>query len=218
MVVGIVTFPGSNGDADLRHALAVCGLRPRAIWHAEPTLGQVDAVMLPGGFAHGDYLRPGAIARTSPIAAAIVAFARDGGPVLGICNGFQILCELGLLPGALLPNARGRFVCREVALTVAGRETPFTRALGPRVRLPIAHGAGRWHADACALEEVEAYGGIVLRYADGSPNGATRDAAGVCNAAGNVVGMMPHPERHVEALLGGTDGVGVFRGLSGGGA
>ncbi len=215
IVVGVVTFPGSNGDADLHHAVGVCGMQSRAIWHADRTVGDVDAVMLPGGFAYGDYLRCGAIACTAPIAADIVRFAREGGPVLGICNGFQVLCELGLLPGALLPNAHGRFLCREIALEVAGRTTPFTAGLPPRVRLPVAHGAGRWYADDATRARVHHYGGVVLRYEGGAPNGSLDDVAALCSESGNVVGMMPHPERHVEAILGGTDGVGFFRGLAG---
>ncbi len=213
-VVGVVTFPGSNGDADLLHAVELCGMRACSVWHRDATLGAVDAVLLPGGFAHGDYLRCGALARCAPIVADIVRFARAGGPVLGICNGFQVLCEIGLLPGVLLPNAHGRFLCRDVPLAVGGRRTPFTAALPERIRLPIAHGAGRWHADDATVEQVAGYGGLVMRYAGGAPNGSLRDVAGICNADGNVVGMMPHPERHVEALLGGTDGVGVFRSLT----
>lgn len=217
-VVAVITFPGSNCDADLRHALDLTpGLSARAVWHKETTLGKVDAVCLPGGFSYGDYLRCGAIARFSPIMQEVVRFAEAGGPVVGICNGFQILTEAGLLPGALLRNAGLRFLCMDTTLRVDGRPSAFTGALDRdrRYRVPIAHMEGNYEADAQTLDRLEGEGQVVLRYADGAPNGAARDIAGVCNARGNVVGMMPHPERVVERALGGTDGTGFFQSLLG---
>jgi phosphoribosylformylglycinamidine synthase I len=215
-VVAVITFPGSNCDADLRHALSACGLAVRAVWHKETSLGRVDAVMLPGGFSYGDYLRCGAIARFSPILPEVARFAAGGGPVLGICNGFQILCEAGLLPGVLLRNAGLSFVCEDVALDMVGRDTPFTRSGPTRLRLPIAHAEGRWFAEGQLLARVEGEGQVVFRYAEGAPNGAVNDVAGVCNARGNVLGMMPHPERAVEAAVGGTDGAWIFDSLAAG--
>jgi len=216
--VAVITFPGSNCDADLRHAIdATAGLRARAVWHKDTTLGKVDAVCLPGGFSYGDYLRCGAIARFSPIMDDVIRFAAAGGPVLGICNGFQILTEAGLLPGALLRNAGLRFLCMDTSLAAGGRATPFTGLL-PRdraIRVPIAHMEGNYTADAETLERLEGEGQVIFRYLGGAPNGAARDIAGVCNAAGNVLGLMPHPERVVEAALGGTDGRGFFESLAG---
>lgn len=213
--VAVITFPGSNCDADLRHAAALAGMEPVAVWHRDASLGRVDAVMLPGGFSYGDYLRCGAIARFSPIMEAVQAFADAGGPVLGICNGFQILTECGMLPGVLLRNEGLKFLCQDVDLTVEGRETPFTRGLaGAALRLPIAHMEGNWFADAETLARVEGEGQVIFRYRQ-NPNGALHDIAGVSNAAGNVVGLMPHPERYVEASVGGTDGAGVFASLAG---
>ncbi len=212
--VAVVTFPGSNCDADLRHAVSLFGMTAKAVWHKDTSLGAVDAVMLPGGFSYGDYLRCGAIARFSPVMADVVRFAERGGPVLGICNGFQILCEVGLVPGVLLRNAQLRFLCADVALRAEGRSTPFTKGVPERMRLPVAHAEGNWFADAETLTRVEGEGQVVFRYADGAPNGALHDVAGVCNAAGNVLGMMPHPERHVEGDLGGTDGASLFRSLA----
>ncbi len=212
--VAVVTFPGSNCDADLRHAVGLFGMTAKAVWHKDASLGEVDAVMLPGGFSYGDYLRCGAIARFSPIMADVVRFAERGGPVLGICNGFQILCEVGLVPGVLLRNTQLRFLCADVELRLEGRSTPFTRGVPARLRLPIAHAEGNWFADPDTLARVEGEGQVVLRYADGAPNGALHDVAGVCNAAGNVLGMMPHPERVVEDALGGSDGAALFRSLA----
>lgn len=224
--VAVITFPGSNCDADLRRAVTHFGMTAVPVWHKESTLGAVDAVMLPGGFSYGDYLRCGAIARFSPIMAEVVRFAQRGGPVLGICNGFQILCEVGLLPGVLLRNSGLTFLCQDVWLRVEGRETPFTRTLrghpDTKLRMPIAHMDGHWYADDDAVARVEGEGQVVFRYvyppgADATgaaaPNGALHDIAGVCNPGGNVVGLMPHPERYVEALVGGEDGGGVFRSL-----
>lgn len=213
--VAVLTFPGSNCDADLRHAVALFGMEPVAVWHKESTLPNVDAVLLPGGFSYGDYLRCGAIARFSPIMAEVVRFAGRGAPVLGICNGFQILTECGLVPGVLLRNKALRFTCRDVNLRVQGQTTPFTRGLGgSALRLPVAHAEGNWFADAESLARIEGEGQVIFRYEGENPNGAIHDIAGVSNAAGNVVGLMPHPERYVEAALGGTDGAGVFRSLA----
>ncbi|MDP6933445.1 MAG: phosphoribosylformylglycinamidine synthase subunit PurQ [Myxococcota bacterium] len=215
--VAVITFPGSNCDADLRHAVdLVDGLESRAVWHKESSLEGASAVLLPGGFSYGDYLRCGAIARFSPIMAEVMRFAREGRPVLGICNGFQILTEAGLLPGALLDNSGQKFLCQTVDLRVEGRETPFTRTTGEgaQLSLPIAHQEGRYFADQETLARLEGEGQIVFRYRGGAPNGSERDIAGICSAAGNVVGLMPHPERVVEPELGGTDGLSFFQGLA----
>lgn len=211
--VAVVTFPGSNCDADLRHAVDLFGMRARAVWHKDTDLGKVDAVALPGGFSYGDYLRCGAIARFSPIMAEVQKFAEAGGPVIGICNGFQILTECGLLPGALLQNSGLKFLCQDVSLTVEGRDTPFTHGVKGPLRLPIAHMEGHWFADDATLARVEGEGQVVFRYRGGAPNGAVRDVAGICNAKGNVVGLMPHPERYVEERIGGTDGAAIFKAL-----
>lgn len=211
--VAVVTFPGSNCDADARHAVKLHGMEPVAVWHKDATLPKVDAVILPGGFSYGDYLRCGAIARFSPVMQEVMRFAESGGPVLGICNGFQILCEAGLVPGVLLRNARLKFLCQDVQLAMEGRETPFSRPAAQQLRLPIAHAEGNWFADPETLARVEGEGQVVFRYFGGSPNGALADIAGVCNAAGNVVGLMPHPERYIEAGVGGTDGKFVFERL-----
>jgi phosphoribosylformylglycinamidine synthase I len=218
MRVAVITFPGSNCDADALHAAgAVLGAEALPVWHKDAALPErLDAVILPGGFAHGDYLRTGAIARFSPVMRAVEAFARRGGPVLGICNGFQILCEAGLLPGALLRNAGLSFVCDDVLVKVERTDTVWTRAARPgqRLRLPIKHGEGSYFADPATLERLEAEGQVVFRYVDergeptpaANPNGSVANVAGVCNAGRNVVGLMPHPENACEALLGGEDG------------
>jgi phosphoribosylformylglycinamidine synthase len=212
-VVAVITFPGSNCDADLRHAVTLAGMEARAVWHKDTDLGAPSAVMLPGGFSYGDYLRCGAIARFSPVMSEVVRFAERGGPVLGICNGFQILTECGLVPGVLLRNAGLKFLCQDVELDVVGRDTPFTRGVNGPLRLPIAHMEGNWFADPETLARVEGNGQVVFRYRGGAPNGALHDVAGVCNAAGNVVGLMPHPERYVEGCVGGTGGASIFRSL-----
>lgn len=218
MRVGVITFPGSLDDDDAVAAVAMAGHEPVAVWHREHTLQGVDAVILPGGFSHGDYLRTGAIAVHAPIMAAVADFAADGGPVLGICNGFQILCEAGLLPGALLRNRGLRFVSRTVYVTVPNRSTPWTRGLaheGPW-RLPLKSGEGCYHADPDTLDELQATGRVVAYYlpAD-NHNGSARDIAAVCNEAGNVVGMMPHPEHAVDVdLAGGGDMLAMFTGLT----
>jgi phosphoribosylformylglycinamidine synthase len=209
--IGVVTFPGSCDDRDARAAVAAMGGEPVALWHGDGDLRGVDAVVLPGGFSYGDYLRCGAIARFSPVMAAVASFAGDGGPVLGICNGFQVLCEAGLLPGALLRNAGLRFVCREVEVTVESTATTWTCACDPGVTLtiPVKHGEGRYvHPDPAALA---AAGQVVFRYGPGhNPNGSLDGIAGVRNQAGNVVGLMPHPEHAVDPLLGPTGGRALF--------
>jgi len=214
--VAIITFPGSNCDEDLRHAVdQTQGLKSMMVWHKQTQLGQADAVMLPGGFSYGDYLRCGAIARFSPIMSAVVEFARSGAPVLGICNGFQILTESGLLPGALIRNAGLKFICQDSRVKVSGRSTPFTRNLsGQTLTFPIAHMEGNYFTDAQTLRRLEDNGQVVFRYSECAPNGSLADIAGICNEAGNVVGLMPHPERVVEEVLGGCDGVGVFTSLA----
>ncbi len=217
----IVTFPGSNCDYDCYKAVTdVLGGDAWFVWHREHDLGDPDIVILPGGFSYGDYLRAGAIARFSPAMEDVRRFAEAGGPVLGICNGFQILCEAGLLPGALVRNDSLKFRSLDVHVRVDNADTLFTRryAAGQVLRLPIAHGEGNFVADADTLDGLEASGRVVFRYctADGdvttaaNPNGSARNIAGIVNEAGNVLGLMPHPERAVEALLGGTDGLGVF--------
>ncbi|HJU47091.1 MAG TPA: phosphoribosylformylglycinamidine synthase subunit PurQ, partial [Gaiellaceae bacterium] len=197
--IAVVTFPGSNDDGDAALALAALGADPVLVWHAEPELPrEVGGVVLPGGFSYGDYLRCGAIARFAPVMEAVTAFAADNGPVLGICNGFQILCEAGLLPGVLRLNRQLEFVCRDVAVTVERADLPFTAACAPGEHLviPVKHGEGNWFADDDLYAELEGRGQIVLRYAE-DVNGARGRVAGVTNAAGNILGLMPHPEHAV---------------------
>ncbi|HEX9888156.1 MAG TPA: phosphoribosylformylglycinamidine synthase subunit PurQ [Nitriliruptorales bacterium] len=217
MRIGVITFPGSLDDRDARSAVELCGGDAVELWHAEADTKGVDAVVLPGGFSYGDYLRCGAVAHRAKVMDAVRDFAADGGPVLGICNGFQILCESGLLPGALLRNESLRFTCRPVDLLVENVTTPWTRGigLGTTLRIPVKNGEGRYHADAATLDAMERDGRVVFRYAPGqNPNGATRDIAGVCSEAGNVVGLMPHPEHAVDpGLVGGTDGRAIFTSL-----
>jgi phosphoribosylformylglycinamidine synthase I len=216
--VGVVFFPGSCDEADALSAVArVEGLEPIYLWHGDPDLQSVEAVVVPGGFSFGDYLRVGAIARFSPVMESVIEFARTGGPVLGICNGFQVLCEAGLLPGALLPNESLRFVCRQVHVLVESGATPFTNSCpdGMRLSVPVKHTTGRFFAPDARLDELEAAGQVVFRYAPGqNPNGSARDIAGVANAGGNVVGVMPHPEHAVDELTGSTDGLELFRSLA----
>lgn len=214
MRVGVTTFPGSNCDDDAIRAVSVLGGEAVRIWHKD-ALPPVDAVILPGGFSYGDYLRCGAMAARSRVMEDIRAFAQKGGPVLGICNGFQILCEAGLLPGALVQNISRRFVCRTVRLSVQGKETPFTKGLqGERLSLPVAHAEGRYIAEEETLQRLEDNGQIIFRYIEGSnPNGALRDIAGICSEAGNVVGLMPHPERAAEDILSAKDGAKLFASL-----
>ena len=207
--IGVVTFPGSCDDRDAVWALKALGADAVRIWHAEPELPNVGAVVLPGGFSFGDYLRCGAIARFSPVMDAIVRFALDGGLVFGICNGFQVLCEARMLPGVLRPNESLSFVCEDVDVVVEQSDTPFTSrcAPGQSLTIPVKHGAGNWYADDALLAELEANGQIVLRYRDGqNPNGSVANVAGVTNADRNIFGLMPHPEHAVDPLLGSGDG------------
>jgi phosphoribosylformylglycinamidine synthase I len=216
--VGVVSFPGSLDDRDAARAVRLAGADAVPLWYADPSLREVDAVVLPGGFSYGDYLRCGAIARFSPVMDAVVAAANDGLPVLGICNGFQVLCESHLLPGALIRNDHRKFVCKEQWLRVENVTTPWTTEYREEqeILVPLKNIDGGYVADERTLDELEAEGRVVVRYAGGNPNGSYRDIAGVCNAAGNVVGLMPHPEHAVEALTGsGTDGLGFFRSLAG---
>ena len=209
-MIPVIVWPGSNDDRDAQLALERLGAESPRIWHTDEELPRgTAAVVLPGGFSYGDYLRCGAIARFSPVLRAVEAFAADGGLVLGICNGFQILTEAGLLPGALRPNASLSFVCRDVALQVERTDTPFTSRCveGQALTIPVKHGDGCWFADDELLAELDANGQLVLRYAAGAnPNGAVADVAGVLNAGGNVFGLMPHPEHAVDSLLGSDDG------------
>jgi phosphoribosylformylglycinamidine synthase I len=212
---GVVRFPGSCDEVD---ALLACRRFADAelLWHGDADLGDVDAVVVPGGFSYGDYLRVGAIARFSPVMEAVQEFALRGGPVLGICNGFQVLCEAGLLPGALLPNVGLRFVCRQVLLDVVNRGTPFTRACeaDEQLSIPVKHTTGRYYAPEEGLDELEANGQVLLRYAEGhNPNGSLRDIAAVCNRQKNVMGLMPHPEHAVDPLTGSADGGRVFESI-----
>ena len=222
--IGVVVFPGSNCDRDTLRGLELAGAEGVELWHEQGTLDGVAAVVLPGGFAYGDYLRAGVIARFSPVMRAVSAFAAEGGLVLGICNGFQVLAEAGLVPGALLRNRGLRFVSREVRIAAQRTDTPFTHLLGERraLRMPVAHGEGAFFADEATLDELEADGQVLFRYVhdDGAaaggeedranPNGSLRAIAGVTNAAGNVAGLMPHPETAVEAVLGSDDGLGII--------
>jgi phosphoribosylformylglycinamidine synthase I len=224
--VGVVVFPGSNCDRDTVHALELAGAEPVVLWHEQASLDGVAAVVLPGGFAYGDYIRAGVIARFSPVMRAVAAFAQEGGLVLGICNGFQVLAEAGLVPGALLRNATLRFAGQEVCIAAERLDTPFTHALDGRrsLRMPVAHGEGLYYADDATLDALELNGQVIFRYVDpagtpavpgdpANPNGSLRAIAGVTNAAGNVAGLMPHPERAAEAILGSDEGFGIVRSL-----
>ena len=221
MTFAVVVFPGSNCDHDAYHAAKhVLGQRARFVWHKETTLGDADVVVLPGGFSHGDYLRTGAIARFSPIMTAVAERAARGVPVLGICNGFQVLLECGLLPGAMLRNRDVKFHCEFVGVRVERTDTPFTSrcTVGQLLRIPIAHGEGNYYAPPDTIEKLNAGGQIVFRYADAhgelteqaNPNGSLENIAGICNEQRNVVGLMPHPERACEPALGSTDGLVLF--------
>ncbi len=223
MRVAIVTFPGSNCDYDLYKCIQLVGGSPTFVWHREVDVGEVDAVMLPGGFSYGDYLRAGAIATMSPVMDAVKAFAASGGPVLGICNGFQMLWEAGLLPGALLRNNSLLFASQDVLLRVESDATIFTRdyEVGQILRMPIAHAEGNYYADQETLDRLEDEGRVLFRYvnaageptAGANPNGSAGGIAGLINGEGNVMGMMPHPERAVENILGSVDGLGIFEAL-----
>jgi phosphoribosylformylglycinamidine synthase subunit PurQ / glutaminase len=211
--IGVVTFPGSLDDRDALRAVRIAGGHPVSLWHGDADLHGVDAVILPGGFSYGDYLRCGAIARFAPVMEHIIAAARGGLPVLGICNGFQILCESHLLPGALIRNNRRTFICRDQRLRIENTRTAWTSAYQPgqRVTIVVKHGEGCFVADEHTLDRLEGDGRVVLRYVDGNPNGSYRDIAGITNDRGNIVGLMPHPEHSVETLTGpATDGLPFF--------
>jgi phosphoribosylformylglycinamidine synthase subunit PurQ / glutaminase len=211
--IGVVTFPGSLDDRDAARAVRVAGGEAVALWHADADLHGVDAVVLPGGFSYGDYLRCGAIARFSPVMSVLVDAARGGLPVLGICNGFQVLCESHLLPGALVRNDSLHFVCRDQRLRIESTSTVWTStyAVGQEIVVPLKNGEGGYVADEATLDELEGEGRVVARYLEVNPNGSRRDIAGISNARGNVVGLMPHPEHAVEPLTGPTtDGLGFF--------
>ena len=217
MNVGIIVFPGSNCDRDMRWVTqGLFGQPTRMIWHQDRDLGDVEVVVVPGGFSYGDYLRCGAIARFSPAMAATVDHARAGKPVLGVCNGFQILTEVGLLPGALVRNRDLHFICDRVDLTIERHDLPWTQGYGDTatITLPIAHGEGQYYADGDTLKALEDQGQVIFRYCT-NPNGSVGNIAGICNPEGNVLGMMPHPERASDATLGSTDGWGLFAGLLG---
>ncbi len=216
MRVGVVTFPGTLDDVDAARAVKYAGGEAVALWHGDHDLRGVDAVVLPGGFSYGDYLRCGAIARFAPVMSEIVDAAEKGMPVLGICNGFQILCEAHLLPGALVRNESLHFVCRDQGLRVENVATAWTRGFDPdaQIVVPVKNGEGSYIADEATLDRLEAEGRVVFRYVGGNPNGSRRDIAGITNPAGNVVGLMPHPEHAIDPLTGpGTDGLGLFTSL-----
>jgi phosphoribosylformylglycinamidine synthase len=211
--IGVVTFPGSLDDVDARRAVRIAGAEPVTLWHGDADLRGVDAVVLPGGFSYGDYLRCGAIARFAPVMSEVVSAAREGMPVLGICNGFQVLCESHLLPGALIRNDSRRFVCRDQRLRIENATTAWTSQYtdGDEVTIVLKNGEGGYVADAATLDRLEKEGRVVARYLDVNPNGSARDIAGITNERGNVVGLMPHPEHAVEPLCGaGTDGLSFF--------
>ena len=215
-MIGVLQFPGSCDERDAVAAAQRVG-EARLVWHEETDLSGLDGVVVPGGFSYGDYLRAGAIARFSPAMEAVAAFAAEGGPVLGICNGFQVLCEAGLLPGALLPNEGLRFVCRQVDIVAEGGDSPFMSGLEPgqRLSIPVKHMTGRFFAPDDELDRLEAGGQVAFRYAAGhNPNGSMREIAGLLNQAGNVLGLMPHPEHAVDPLTGSDDGLALFRALA----
>ena len=227
MRTGVIVFPGSNCDHDAYHVVRhVLGHKARFIWHKETQLSGVDLVVIPGGFSYGDYLRPGAVARFSPIMESVVRFSKAGGLVLGICNGFQVLCECGLLPGALMRNRSVRFACKWTCLRTENVSVPYTRGLSPGqvLRIPIAHGDGNYFAEDAVLQELEQSGRVVFRYCDpagtvtdaANPNGSVNNIAGIINEAGNVLGMMPHPERASEHALGSRDGALIFESIAAG--
>ena len=220
MVWGVLQFPGSCDERDALNACRLAGGEARLIWHGDDDLGGVDAVVVPGGFSYGDYLRAGSIARFSPAMEAVARFAADGGPVIGICNGFQVLCESGLLPGALLPNDSTRFTCHQGELVVGEADSPWTSALeaGQVLSVPVKHQSGRFFAPPELLEEIVSGEQVAFRYSPGSnPNGSLDDIAGIVNREGNVLGLMPHPEHAVDALTGSEDGLAIFRGVIGAG-
>ena len=221
--ISVVVFPGTWSERDFAHVAGELGWEARLVWHTEPDLGSPDAVVLPGGFAHGDHLRTGAIARFSPVMRAVEAFSAEGGPVIGSCNGFQVLCEAGMLPGVLLRNDHLEFRCDWQQLRVEATTGPWLGdlAAGDVISLPISHGEGRYHADEATLDALEASGRVAMRYAtadgtvaaEANPNGSARAIAGITNERGNVLGLMPHPERAADREIGGTDGLRIFRSL-----
>ena len=215
MTIGVIRFPGSCDEVDAVLAARRVG-DAELLWHGDRDLHGVDAVIVPGGFSYGDYLRAGAIARFSPIMESVAAFAAEGGPVFGICNGFQVLCEAGLLPGVLMRNASLKFVSRSVTMTVEGANTMFTARYTPgqKIKIPVAHGDGNYFADKATLDRIEGEGQVAFRYVEGdNPNGAARNIAGIFNERRTILGMMPHPERVSEPLHGGTDGKAIFDSL-----
>jgi phosphoribosylformylglycinamidine synthase I len=216
MKPAVIVFPASNCDRDAAVAIEkICGVKPHMVWHGDSALPDVDLIVIPGGFSFGDYLRCGAMAARSPIMREVVARANQGTPVLGICNGFQVLTEAGLLPGVLMRNAHLKFVCRDVQLRVESDQSVFTRnyAAGETITIPVAHHEGNYFADEATLDDLEQNGQIAFRYVNGNPNGAQRDIAGIFNKERNVLGMMPHPERMIEPALGGSDGARMFESL-----
>ncbi|OLF13237.1 phosphoribosylformylglycinamidine synthase subunit PurQ [Actinophytocola xanthii] len=218
MKVGVITFPGTLDDVDAARAVRLAGAEPVALWHGDADLRGVEAVVVPGGFSYGDYLRAGAIARFAPVMGEVVAAARRGMPVLGICNGFQVLCEAGLLPGALLRNAGLHFVCRDQTLRVERTSTAWTGSYeqGVEIVIPVKNMDGRFTASKSTVDELEGEGRVVFRYVGGNPNGSVGDIAGICSTDGRVVGLMPHPEHAVDALTGpSADGLGIFRSVLG---
>ncbi len=217
MKVGVIVFPGSNCDRDMQWVFqGLLGLPTRMVWHQDSDLSDLDAIVIPGGFSYGDYLRCGAIARFSPAMRSVIDAANQGKPVLGVCNGFQILTEAGLLPGALTRNADLHFVCDRVAVKVERSAPLWTSgySAGQVLTLPIAHGEGRYYADADTLQQIEDNGQVLFRYEDDNPNGSLNHIAGICNDRGNVLGMMPHPERAADAALGNTDGLALFQAMT----
>ncbi len=218
MNYGVLQFPGSCDERDAVAACVAGGGEARLVWHDETDLSGLDAIVVPGGFSYGDYLRAGAIARFSPAMESVAAFAAEGGPVLGICNGFQVLCEAGLLPGALLDNDGLKFICRQVDLVAGDASSPFLAGInaGERLSIPVKHASGRYYAPDDELDRLEAGGQVAFRYAEGqNPNGSVRDIAGVVNEAGNVLGLMPHPEHAVDPMKGSADGLKLFAALAG---
>jgi phosphoribosylformylglycinamidine synthase len=216
---GVLQFPGSCDERDAVQACELSGASGELVWHEETDLSRFDAIVVPGGFSYGDYLRAGAIARFAPAMESVAKFAADGGPVLGICNGFQVLCESGLLPGALLPNTGLKFLCRQVDLVVERPESPWFSQLeqGERISIPVKHASGRYFAPDDELDRLEANGQVAFRYAPGqNPNGSARDIAGVVNEGGNVLGLMPHPEHAVDPLTGSDDALKLFGAIAGG--
>jgi phosphoribosylformylglycinamidine synthase len=217
MKVGVIVFPGSNCDRDMQWVFqGLLGLPTRMVWHQDSDLSDLDAIVIPGGFSYGDYLRCGAIARFSPAMRSVIEAAEQGKPVLGVCNGFQILTEAGLLPGALIRNENLHFVCDRVAVKVERSARLWTEnyTAGQVLNLPIAHGEGRYYADPDTLKEIEDKGQVLFRYEGSNPNGSLNQIAGLCNDRGNVLGMMPHPERAADAALGNTDGLALFQAMT----